>query len=168
MQVRVVGQCLYFFCFSTFIPVPLSSLSFFFISSTLSYLFSPFLWKMTQKDWHVIKPQHNQSEQDDVNDVSCTRMTTLPFLLLALSPVVIFDSDLCPQLRRRWRGILLLGSSPIHHSMDELLWSLLVRPSISSHLWRTAPETSEPNFFKLHVEPCVKGGLKICTNGHGR
>ena len=32
--------------------------------------------------------------------MSCTRMTTVPFLLLALSPFVIFDSDypliLCP------------------------------------------------------------------------
>ena len=28
-------------------------------------------------------------------------------------------------------------------------------------------ETSDPNFFKLHVEPFVKGRLKICTNGHG-
>ena len=28
-------------------------------------------------------------------------------------------------------------------------------------------ETPGPNFIKLHVEPCVKGGLKICTNGHG-
>ena len=28
-------------------------------------------------------------------------------------------------------------------------------------------ETAEPNFFKLHVEPHVKGGLKIYTNGHG-
>ena len=28
-------------------------------------------------------------------------------------------------------------------------------------------ETPGPIFFKLHVEPCVKGGLKICRNGHG-
>ena len=28
-------------------------------------------------------------------------------------------------------------------------------------------ETPGPNFFKLYVEPCVKGGLKICKNGHG-
>ena len=28
-------------------------------------------------------------------------------------------------------------------------------------------EIPGPNFFKLHVEPCVKGGLEICTNGHG-
>ena len=40
-------------------------------------------------------------EQDKVAfPRTCTRMTTLPFLLLALSPFVIFDSDyaliLCP------------------------------------------------------------------------
>ena len=28
-------------------------------------------------------------------------------------------------------------------------------------------ETPGPNFFKLYVEPCVKGGLNICKNGHG-
>ena len=26
-------------------------------------------------------------------------------------------------------------------------------------------EIPGPNFFKLHVEPCVKGGLKFCQNG---
>ena len=25
-------------------------------------------------------------------------------------------------------------------------------------------ETPGANFFQLHVAPCVKGGLKICTN----
>ena len=29
-------------------------------------------------------------------------------------------------------------------------------------------ETAGPIFFKLHVESSVKGGLKICTNGHGQ
>ena len=28
-------------------------------------------------------------------------------------------------------------------------------------------ETLGPIFFKLHVEHSVKGGLKICSNGHG-
>ena len=38
------GECFYFFCFSSFIPVPL------------------YRWhKMTHKGWHVIKPQHSQS-----------------------------------------------------------------------------------------------------------
>ena len=27
--------------------------------------------------------------------------------------------------------------------------------------------TLDPVFFKVHVEPSVKGELKICTNGHG-
>ena len=26
--------------------------------------------------------------------------------------------------------------------------------------------TPGPGFFKLHLEPSVKGGLKICINGH--
>ena len=63
--VRVEGECFYFFCFFTFIPVPLSSLSLSFISSTLSSIsFLPFSGrrhKMTLKGWRVVKPQHNQS-----------------------------------------------------------------------------------------------------------
>ena len=31
----------------------------------------------------------------------------------------------------------------------------------------TITVTPWPIFFKLHLEPCIKGGLKICTNGHG-
>ena len=62
--VRVEGECFYFFCFFTFIPVPLSSLSLSFISSTLSSIsFLPFSGrrhKMTLKGWRVVKPQHNQ------------------------------------------------------------------------------------------------------------
>ena len=30
----------------------------------------------------------------------------------------------------------------------------------------TASENPGPISFKLHVEPSVKGGLKICSNGH--
>ena len=63
-QVRVEGEFFYFFCFFTFIPVPLSSLSLSFISSALfSISFLPFSgrWhKMTHKGWHVVKPQHNK------------------------------------------------------------------------------------------------------------
>ena len=40
----------YFFCFFTSIPVPLHSLSLSFISSTISSIFSPFLWERTQND----------------------------------------------------------------------------------------------------------------------
>ena len=64
-QVRVEGECFYFFCFFTFIHFPLSPLSFSFISSTISSIsllpFSGRWHKMTHKVWHVIKPQHNQS-----------------------------------------------------------------------------------------------------------
>ena len=41
----------------------------------------------------------------------------------------------------------------------------VVRPS-STHLNDFSSETPGPIFFKLHVEPSVKYGLKICTNGH--
>ena len=41
---------LHFHSCSSFFPVPLSSLSLSFISSTLFYLFSPFLWETTQND----------------------------------------------------------------------------------------------------------------------
>ena len=42
---------MFLFCFFTFIPVPLSSLSLSFISTTISSIFfSPFLWEMTQND----------------------------------------------------------------------------------------------------------------------
>ena len=30
-----------------------------------------------------------------------------------------------------------------------------------------ASETPGPNFFKLYMEPCVRGGLNICKNGYG-
>ena len=55
----------YFFCFFTFIPVPLSSLFISFLSSTITSIsFLPFFGrrhKMTHKGWRVVKPQHNQS-----------------------------------------------------------------------------------------------------------
>ena len=58
-QIRVEGGMFLFLCFFTFIPVPLSSLSFSFISSTLSSIsFLPFSrrpHKMTHNHWCVIK-----------------------------------------------------------------------------------------------------------------
>ena len=58
------GECFYFFCFFTFIPLPNSSLSLSFISSTISSIsFLPLSGsrhKMTHKGWRVVKPQHNQ------------------------------------------------------------------------------------------------------------
>ena len=63
-QVRVEGECFYFFCFFTFIPVPLSSLFLSFISSPISSItLLPFCGrrhKMTHKGWRVIKPKYNQ------------------------------------------------------------------------------------------------------------
>ena len=61
------GDCFYFFCFFTFIPVPLFHLST--ISSI--YLLS-FLWEMTQnthKGWRVVKPKHNQSGPSLVTEI---------------------------------------------------------------------------------------------------
>ena len=64
---RVEGKCFYCFCFFTFVAGPLSSLSLSFISSTISSIsFLPFSGrrhKMTHKGWHVVKPQHNHSNQ---------------------------------------------------------------------------------------------------------
>ena len=45
--------------------------------------------------------------------MSCTRMITLLFLLLALSPFVIFDSDnpliSCPLCKSFWNIFMILG-----------------------------------------------------------
>ena len=38
--------------------------------------------------------------------------------------------------------------------------------TLSTILYDFSSETPRPVFFKQHVEPSVKGGLKICTNGH--
>ena len=62
--------------------------------------------------------------------------------------------------------IFVLFSSPGPKAQDELLRSLPVRrpPSVrlSFHTLNDfSSETPEPNFFEIHVEPSVKGGLKI-------
>ena len=43
------------------------------------------------------------------------------------------------------------------------------RPSVrpSTPLNDFSSEPPGPIFFKLHVKPSIKGGLKICSNGHG-
>ena len=60
------GECFYFICFYTFIPVPLSPLSLSFISSTISSIsllpFSGRRHKTTDKGWRVVKSQNNQSK----------------------------------------------------------------------------------------------------------
>ena len=54
---KVEGKCFYFFCFFTFISVPLSSLSLSFISSAITFLaFSGRQHKMTYKSWPVLNP----------------------------------------------------------------------------------------------------------------
>ena len=41
----------------------------------------------------------------------------------------------------------------------------LLSVHLSVHTFKQL-QTPGPVFFKLHVEPSVEGGLKICTNGH--
>ena len=58
------GECFHFFCFFPFIPVPLSSLSVSFISSTISSidLLSPFLWETTQNDTQWLTCRDNPTK----------------------------------------------------------------------------------------------------------
>ena len=71
---------------------------------------------MTPFDW-AIKPQHKQTVKcrTGLDNVWHTRMTTLPLLLFALSPFVIFDSDyalisclLCKS-NTLWNIFMILG-----------------------------------------------------------
>ena len=39
-----------------------------------------------------------------------------------------------------------------------------IRPSVNIYLNNFSSETPGSNFFKRHMEPSVKEGLKICTN----
>ena len=62
-------------------------------------------------------------------------------------------------------------SSSIQKAQDELLWLLAVRrPYVvrrpSTPLKDFSSETPRPIFLN-HVEPSVKGGSKIYTNGYG-
>ena len=67
--------------------------------------------------------------------MSHTRMTTLPFLLIALSPVVIFDSDYalisCPLCKSNtlWNSFMILGRNveqkDILHTMTALAFLIL-------------------------------------------
>ena len=62
--------------------------------------------------------------------------------------------------------VVSLFSSPEPKAQDELFWSLSVRHPLTP-LNDFSSETHGPVFFKLHVVPSVKGGLKIYTNCHG-
>ena len=72
------------------------------------------------------------------------------------------------------QALFLIFSSPELKTHDELLWSLTIRrlsispfnhSSLCPH--HIASGTTGPIFFKFHLEPSVKEGLKICWNGHG-
>ena len=77
-----------------------------------------------------------------------------------------------PDLYISWSVDFVVFSSPEQKAQDELLRSLAVRcQSVCPSVYLSTPlnnfsETSWQIFFKLHVEPSVKVGLKICTNGH--
>ena len=43
---------------------------------------------------------------------------------------------------------------------------LSIHPWLSTHSNDFSSKTPGPIFFKLHLEPSFKGGLKICTDGH--
>ena len=74
-QVRIEGECLYFFYSFIFIHYPFFPVPLFYLLYYLFYLFSPFLWETTQNDlqlslWRVIKPQLNQSINQIVLNIS--------------------------------------------------------------------------------------------------
>ena len=105
------GGMFYFFCFFTFIPVLLSSLSLSFISSTISSIFFlplPFSGrrhKMTHKGWRVIKHQHYQSCKRKVswinkNDLQSCIIFTPNILTLKMLTILFLKCELS------WRLIM--------------------------------------------------------------
>ena len=53
-------------------------------------------------------------------------------------------------------------------AQDELLWPLAVRPFVRKHLWTSSPLKPLGQFSSNFMRNLLlKGGLKICTNGHG-
>ena len=62
------------------------------------------------------------------------------------------------------KNFVVHQSLRLRMSYCDHLPSVVVRPS--STPLNNFSETLGPVFFKLHVEPSVKGGLKIYTNGH--
>ena len=83
-QVRIEGECFYFFCFFSFIHFPLSSLSLSFISSTISSIsllsFSERQHKMTHKGWRVVKPQHNK--KNPIKQLSLKHLLNTQILII--------------------------------------------------------------------------------------
>ena len=71
-QVRVEGECFYFFCFFTVIHFPFSPVPLFHLLYHLFYLFfAGRRDKMTHQGWRVVKPQHNQSFFQKVSQYCC-------------------------------------------------------------------------------------------------
>ena len=97
-KARVEGECCYFFRFFTFFHFPLSSLSLFFISSTISSIsFLPFpgrRQKITHKGLHVVKPQHNQSIiESSPFSVSIQQILVTFFLFCPRKQTLIFHAN---------------------------------------------------------------------------
>ena len=71
-----------------------------------------------------------------------TRMTTLPFLLLVLSPFVIFDSDnpliLCPLCKSKtlWNIFKILGRKGPDDVSHTIMTTL---PYLQLYFWRYLP-----------------------------
>ena len=121
--ILVAGKDIGGICFFIFIPVPLSSLFFSFISSTISSIsFLPLSvrWhKMTHKGWRVIKLQHNQIH---VNCLPSKQFTcNVKSLLWKIQKKKILECCLlqfCLALLQRLRVVIVFMSprQPKHNS----------------------------------------------------
>ena len=124
------GECLYFFCFFPFIPVPLSSLSLSFIFPTISSIsFLPFSGrrhKMTHKGWCLVKPQHN-------NNSSPLSPQSLSFISTTISSI-----SLLPFSRRHHKmthkGWCFIKPQHNNNSSLSFFFLFLPIPSLSSLL----------------------------------
>ena len=85
---------------------------------------------------------------------------------------LIWVHTVCSGLLSQYLGFWYIFSSPEPKAQDELLWSLSicrpsVRPSVHLPFEQLLLCNHWASSFKFHVEPCVKGGFKIYTNGYG-
>ena len=111
----VEGECFYFFCFFTFITVPLSSLSLSFMSSTIysiSFLSFCGRWhKMTHKGWCVMKPQLNQSTCRFSSKLQqCVFWASWFWWLDSVWPCACFLQGFSHVLSNSWLIIVFCGS----------------------------------------------------------
>ena len=99
----------------------------------------------------------------------------LKFLPRVLSTKKFICQNTICRLNRVFICLMLLVEHLDGHFLAHLSQSLSMsccdhQPSVvhlSTPLNDFSFETPRPIFFKFHVEPSVKGGLKIYTNGHG-